>query len=63
MLELTRIATAIAYTAELTFKEKLFFVGDLYTLCSRKEDVIYLPNEQPIEGLCPAQGCQLEIEK
>lgn len=53
----------MACTAELTFEEKLFSVGDLRTLCSRKEDVIYLPNEQPIEGFCPAQGCQLEIEK
>ena len=63
MPELARIATAMACTAELTFEEKLFFPGDLRTLCSRKEDVIYLPNEQPIEGFCPAQGCQLEIEK
>ncbi|RMZ39099.1 anticoagulant protein C [Aspergillus flavus] len=62
MPELARIATAMACTAELTFEEKLFFLGDLRTLCSRKEDVIYLPNEQPIEGFCPAQGCQLEIE-
>lgn len=63
MPELARIAMAMACTTELTFEEKLSFVGDLHTLCSRKEDVIYLPNEHPIEGLCPAQGCQLEIER
>ncbi|KAJ5975642.1 hypothetical protein N7481_009349, partial [Penicillium waksmanii] len=63
MPELAHIATTMSCTTELTFEEKLSFVEDLHTICSRKEDVIYLPNEQPIEGLCPANGCQLKIER
>lgn len=62
MPELARVATAMCNTAELTFEEKLSFVEDLHTLCSRKEDVTYLPNEQPIQGLCPAKACELKIE-
>lgn len=63
ILELARIATAMSCTTKLTFEEKLFFVGDLRTLYSRKEDMIYLPNEQPIKGLYPAKGYQLKIKK
>lgn len=62
MPELARIADAMSGTTELTFEEKLHYVEDIQTLFSRNEDVIYLPNEQPINGHCPAKGCQLDIE-
>ncbi|KAJ5415013.1 hypothetical protein N7509_000111 [Penicillium cosmopolitanum] len=62
MPELARIAASMSCTDELTFEKKLSFVEDLRILCSRKEDVIYLPNEEPIEGLCPAKDCQIEIQ-
>ncbi|KAJ5267504.1 hypothetical protein N7478_010312 [Penicillium angulare] len=62
MPELARIAESMSCTDELTFEGKLSFVEDLHILCSRKEDVIYLPNEEPIEGLCPAKDCQIEIQ-
>lgn len=53
MPELARIATAMPCTTELTFEEKLLFVQDLQTQCSRDFDVVYLPNERPIQGACP----------
>ncbi|KAJ5288305.1 hypothetical protein N7508_011080 [Penicillium antarcticum] len=62
MPEVGRIATAMALTTELSFKEKLLFVQDLQTQCSRDFDVVYLPNEEPIEGLCPSKHCQVNIE-
>jgi hypothetical protein len=62
MPELARIAHAMSGTTELTFQEKLHYVEDIQTLCSRNEDVTYLPNEKPIDGHCPAKGCQLDIE-
>ncbi|CAI7606767.1 unnamed protein product [Penicillium viridicatum] len=63
MPEVGRIATAVALTTELSFKEKLPFVQDLQTQCSRDFDVVYLPNEEPIEGLCPSKHCQVNIER
>ncbi|CEJ58338.1 hypothetical protein PMG11_06997 [Penicillium brasilianum] len=62
MPELARIAHAMSGTPELTFEEKLHYVEDIQTLCSRNEDVTYLPNEQPIDGHCPVKRCQLGIE-
>jgi hypothetical protein len=35
-------------TTEISFKEKLHYMEDILTLCSRNEDVLYLPNEQPM---------------
>jgi hypothetical protein len=63
MPEVGRIATAMALTTELSFEEKLLFVQDLQTQCSRDFDVVYLPNEEPIEGLCPSKHCQVNIER
>jgi hypothetical protein len=63
MPELARIAKSMSCASELTFEEKLLFVEDLYTLCLRKEDVLYLPNEEPIEGHCPFNSCQYQISK
>ncbi|KAJ5673939.1 hypothetical protein N7462_009378 [Penicillium macrosclerotiorum] len=51
MLELARIAASMSYTDELTFEGKLSFIEDLRILCSRKEDMIYLPNKELIKGL------------
>lgn len=63
MPEIARIATAMSCTKELSFDEKLLFVQDLQTQCARDFDVVYLPNESPIQGLCPAKGCQTNIAR
>ena len=47
----------ISCTTELTFEEKLHYGEDIQTLCSRKESVTFLPNEQPINTRCPEIGC------
>lgn len=61
MPEVARIATAMSCTKELSFDEKLLFVQDLQTRCTRDFDVVYLPNESLIQGVCPAKGCQINI--
>ncbi|CAG7932841.1 unnamed protein product [Penicillium olsonii] len=61
MPEVARIATAMSCTKELSFDEKLLFVQDLQTQCVRDFDVVYLPNESPVQGLCPVKGCQINI--
>jgi hypothetical protein len=61
MPEIPRIAMWMSCTRELSFDEKLLFVQDLQAQCTRDFDVVYLPNESPIQGVCPAKGCQLSI--
>ena len=63
MPEIARIATAMSSNKELSFDEKLLFVEDLQTQCLRDFDVVYLPNESPVQGLCPVKGCQINIER
>ncbi|KUL89323.1 hypothetical protein ZTR_03810 [Talaromyces verruculosus] len=48
---------------ELSFNEMILFVDDLKTHCERDFDVVYLPNERPIQGRCPANGCHQEIAR
>ncbi|KAJ6019330.1 hypothetical protein N7522_001397 [Penicillium canescens] len=63
MPEIARIAIAMSRTTELSFEEKIMFVKDLQTQCSRDFDVVYLPNESPIHGACPAKACQVIITR
>lgn len=62
MPEFARISDAISSTTELTFEGKLHYVEDIQNLCSRHKDITYLPNEQPINGQCPAKGYRLSIK-
>lgn len=63
MPELARIAKSMACASELTFEEKLLFVEDLHTLCLRREDVLYLPNEEPVGDHCPFNSCNHHIKR
>lgn len=63
MPELSRIAALMSCNRELSFDETLLFVQDLQSQCARDFDVVYLPGESPIRGLCPARGCQKEIAR
>jgi hypothetical protein len=63
MPETARIATLMSCAKELSFDEILLFVQDLKTQCARDFDVVYLPRESPIQGLCPTRGCQKEIAR
>jgi hypothetical protein len=63
MPEISRIATLMSCTRDLSFDEMLLFVQDLQSQCARDFDVVYLPGESPVEGLCPARGCQKEIAR
>ncbi|KAJ5274114.1 hypothetical protein N7478_009239 [Penicillium angulare] len=63
MPEVARIATAMSCTKELSFDEKLLFVQDLQTQCVPDFDVVYLPNESPVQGLCHVKGCPNQYRK
>ncbi|KAJ5593222.1 hypothetical protein N7537_010126 [Penicillium hordei] len=63
MPEIARIVAAMSRTTELSFKEKIMFVKDLQTQCSRDFDVVYLPNESPIHSAYPAKACQAIIAR
>ena len=63
MPEISRIATLMSCTKELSFDEMLLFVQDLKTQCSRDFGVVYLPSESPIHGFCPVRSCQEEIAR
>lgn len=58
MPELGRIATTVSSGGELSFDEKLLFVKDLQIQCARGYDLLYILNEAPIQGQCPAATCR-----
>jgi hypothetical protein len=45
----------------MSFDEKLLFMKDLQKQCSRDYDIIYLPNEAPVNGKCPVASCQEDV--
>ncbi|KAJ5139214.1 uncharacterized protein N7515_004062 [Penicillium bovifimosum] len=49
-------------TEPMSFDEKLLFMKDLQKQCSREYDIIYLPNEAPINGKCPIESCQEDVD-
>ncbi len=63
MPEFARISTLMNFDGELSFHEMLLFVEDLKSHCERDFDVVYLPQESPIKGRCPARGCNEEITR
>lgn len=63
MPEGARIARSMSCTEELSFDKMLLFVQDVQMHCERDFDVIYLPKQGPVRGVCPAKNCQLPIEK
>ncbi|KAJ6171572.1 hypothetical protein N7470_000639 [Penicillium chermesinum] len=63
MPETSRISTLMHFDGELSFNEMLLFVEDLRSHCERDFDVVYLPQESPIKGRCPATDCNEEITR
>lgn len=63
MPEIARIALLISCARELSFDEMLRFEQDLKPQRARDFDLVYLPGESPIKGLCPARSCQKEIAR
>ncbi|KAJ5456181.1 hypothetical protein N7530_011455 [Penicillium desertorum] len=61
MPEIGRLAAIMSSTDPMSFDEKLLFMKDLQKQCSRNYDVIYLPNEAPVNGKCPVASCQEDV--
>jgi hypothetical protein len=63
MPDFARISTLMNFDGELSFDEMLLFVEDLKNHCECDFDVIYLPQESPVKGRCPARNCNEEITR
>lgn len=63
MPELGCIAATLASGKPLSFDEKLLFAEQLLIQCRRDYDVIYLPDEAPIDGECPVRTCRANVQK
>lgn len=63
MPELPCIAATMSSTEPLSFDERLLFAKRLLTQCHRDYDVMYLPNESPVDGKCPVTTCRENTEK
>lgn len=61
MPEIGRLAAVMSSTDPMSFDEKLLFMKDLQKQYSRDYDVIYLPNEAPVNGKCPVASCQGDV--
>ncbi|KAJ5512066.1 hypothetical protein N7463_001618 [Penicillium fimorum] len=63
MPEDARVVKSISYAEELSFNKMLLFVQYIQMYCERDFDVIYLPKQGPVRGVCPAKNYQLPIRK
>ncbi|CDM37173.1 unnamed protein product [Penicillium roqueforti FM164] len=45
----------------MSFNKKLLFIKDLQKQYSWDYNVIYLPNETPVNGKCPIASCQGDV--
>lgn len=61
MPELGRLAAVMSSNHQLEFDAKLTAIQDLCTHGGRDFDVVYRPGEYPVEGTCPAPGCQVKM--
>ncbi len=62
MPEVGYIAETLCSAEPLTHDQKLLFGSQLLTQCRRDYDVVYLPGESPINGQCPVDTCQYDIQ-
>ena len=63
MPERGRLARAMVSENEVSLEERRQVIEDLCTLASRDCTTIYLPEESPIHGVCPTQGCHVEMQR
>jgi hypothetical protein len=63
MPEVRYIAETLCSAEPLTHDQKLLFGSQLLTQCRRDYDVVYLPGESPIDGHCPVDTCQHNIQE
>jgi len=61
MPERSRLAKTMPGAAQITHEEKLAVLKDLISYVTRDYSVVYLPNEEPVDDMCPVQGCQQKM--
>jgi hypothetical protein len=62
MPERERLAKSMA-DRPLTSDEMWLAMRDLYSLCTRGQTVLYLPQVTPVAGACPVEDCKKAIER
>lgn len=58
-----RIANVILHNYDLRSDKGRAALRDIYSLCVDDNQVAYRPNERPIDGVCPREGCLTAINK
>jgi hypothetical protein len=61
--ERSRIAEKMESDAPLTTGQMRDAIQDVYTLITRDYTVFYLPGEEPLGGLCPVCGINMETRQ
>ena len=61
MSERGRLARVMISDRVMSEEERKEAIRDLCSLASRDCTVLYRPDEQPIQGLCPVKGCGLSM--
>ena len=58
-----RLAKAMVSQEEASDESHRQTMRDLYSLISRDYSVVYRPGEEPVDGLCPVGGCDVEMDR
>jgi hypothetical protein len=59
--ELEFLGATLSSAEPLSFDQKLLFTENMLKQCHCDYSVIYLPNEEPVDGRCPVGSCWLDI--
>ncbi len=63
MPERGRLAHAMISDQIISNEQRKRVIEDLCSLASRDCTTVYLPDEWPIHGMCPAQGCGVTMQR
>ena len=63
MPERGRLARIMVSGRVISNEERRQVIEDLFSLASQGYTTIYLPGESPINGVCPARGCDVTMQR
>jgi len=63
MPERSRLAKTMISDHVISEEERRQVIEDLCSLASQDCTVLYRPGEKPVHGLCPVEGCSIDMNK
>lgn len=63
MPELEFLGTTMSSAEPLSFDQRMLFAQNMLAHSNRDYDVVYLPNEAPVNGRCPVASCGTDIQQ